>query len=111
LKHDCVWFFALFLLGLFVVPVLVSLCLPDPRGGVPWHQARRDPTGLAPDPAATREAVIQVFAAPAASWRGVFALHTWIAVKPTEAPGYTRYEVCKIAGNSDPLRGGFRVQS
>jgi hypothetical protein len=93
LKYDCVWFFALFLLGLFIVPVLVSLCLPDPRGGVPWHQARRDPTGLAPDPAKTREAVIQVFAAPAVSWRGVFALHTWIAVKPTEATGFTRYEV------------------
>jgi hypothetical protein len=93
LKYDCVWFFALFLLGLFVVPVLVSLCLPDPRGGVPWYEARRDPTGLAPDPAKTREAVIQVFAAPAVSWRGVLALHTWIAVKPTEAPRYTRYEV------------------
>jgi hypothetical protein len=93
LKHDRVWFFALFLLGLFVAPVLVSFCLPDPRGGVPWHEARRDPTGLAPDPAETREAVIQVFAAPAVSWRGVFALHTWIAVKPTEAPRYTRYEV------------------
>lgn len=87
------WFFALFLLGLFVVPVLVSFCLPDPRGGVPWHQARRDPTGLAPDPAEAREAVIQVFAAPAVSWRGVLALHTWIAVKPADALRYTRYEV------------------
>lgn len=87
------WFLALLLLGLFAVPVVVSSCLPDPRGGVLWHQARRDPTGLAPDPAKTAEAVIQVFAAPAVSWRGVFALHTWIAVKPTEAPRYTRYEV------------------
>jgi hypothetical protein len=98
-----VWFFALFLLGLFVVPVLASSCLPDPRGGVPWYQARRDPTGLAPDPAKTREAVIQVFAAPAVSWRGVFALHTWIAVKPTEAPRYTRYEVVGFGvGNGAP---------
>jgi hypothetical protein len=88
-----VWFFVFFLLGLFVMPVVVSLCLPDPRAGVPWHQARRDPTGLAPDPAATHEAVIQVFAAPAVSWRGVFAVHTWIAVKPTGAARYTRYEV------------------
>jgi hypothetical protein len=93
LKYDCVWFFALFVLGSFVVPLLVGLCLPDPRGGVPWYEARRDPTGLAPDPAKTREAVIQVFAAPAVSWRGVFALHTWIAVKPTKAPRFTRYEV------------------
>ena len=62
------WGAALLLLGLYLAPVLVSFCLPDPRGGVPWHQARRDPTGLSPDPATTQEAVIQVFAAPA--WRG-----------------------------------------
>jgi hypothetical protein len=88
-----VWFAALFLLGLYLVPVLVSLCLPDPRGGVPWYQARRDATGLSPDPAMIQEAVIQVFAAPAVSWRGIFAVHTWIAVKPTGAARFTRYEV------------------
>jgi hypothetical protein len=88
-----VWFLGLFLLGLYILPVLVSFCLPDPRAGVPWHQARRDPTGLSPDPADTQEAVIQVFAAPAVSWRGNFAVHTWIAVKPTGAARFTRYEV------------------
>lgn len=66
------WGAAFLLLGLYLVPVLVSFCLPDPRGGVPWRQARRDPTGLSPDPAVTQEAVIQVFAAPAVAWRGLF---------------------------------------
>jgi hypothetical protein len=88
-----VWFAALFVLGLYLIPVLVSFWLPDPRGGVPWYQARRDPTGLSPDAAVTSDAVIQVFAAPAVSWRGIFAVHTWIAVKPTGAPRFTRYEV------------------
>jgi hypothetical protein len=83
----------LLLLALYIAPVLVSFCLPDPRAGVPWHQARRDPTGLSPDPATMQEAVIQVFAAPAVSWRGIFSVHTWIAVKPTGAPRFTRYEV------------------
>src|ERR1700730_15919857 len=83
----------LLLLGLFLLPVLVSGCLPFGRDGVPWYEARRDSSGLAPDPATTAEAVIQIYAARAVSWRGVFALHTWIAVKPTEAPRYTRYEV------------------
>jgi hypothetical protein len=83
----------LLLLGLFVLPVLVSGCLPDGRKGVPWYEASRDPTGLAPDPATTPEAVIQVYAARAVSWRGVFSVHTWIAVKPTGAQRYTRYEV------------------
>jgi Protein of unknown function (DUF3750) len=88
-----VWALGLLFLGLFVLPVVVSGCLPDPRGGVPWHEARRDPSGLAPDPAATHEAVIQAYSARAVSWRGVFAVHSWIAVKPTAAPRFTRYEV------------------
>ena len=83
----------LLLLGLFVLPVLVSGCLPDGRNGVPWYEASRDPTGLAPDPATTPEAVVQVYAARAVSWRGVFSVHTWIAVKPTGAQRYMRYEV------------------
>jgi hypothetical protein len=62
-------------------------------GGVPWYEARRDPTGLAPDPATTPEAVIQVYAARAVAWRGAFAVHTWIVVKPEAAPRYTRYDV------------------
>src|SRR5258708_24758972 len=81
------------LLGLLVLPVLVSGCLPDGRGGVPWYEARRDPTGLAPAPASMQEAVIQVYAARAVSWRGVFSMHTWLAVKPSGAERYTRYEV------------------
>jgi hypothetical protein len=100
------WVAALLLLVLYLAPVLVSLCLPDPRRGVPWYQARRDPTGLSPDPAATQEAVIQVFAAPAVSWRGVFSVHTWIAVKPTGAPRFTRYEVLGfgVANGAPALR-------
>lgn len=86
-------FFGIFFLVLLLVPVLVSGCLPDGRHGVPWYEAQRDPTGLAPDPETTPEAVVQVYAARAVSWRGVFAVHTWIVVKPTGARRYTRYEV------------------
>jgi hypothetical protein len=95
---------AFLLLGLYLVPVLVSFCRPDPRGGVPWHQARRDPTCLSPDPAVTP--VIQVFAAPAVAWRGPFSVHTWIAVKPTGAPRFTRYEVLGfgVANGAPALR-------
>jgi hypothetical protein len=37
--------------------------------------------------------VIQVIAAPVVSWRGVFSVHTRIAVKPTGAPRFTHYAV------------------
>ena len=60
---------------------------------VPWYEARRDATGMAPDPATTKEAVVQIYAARAVAWRAAFAVHTWIVVKPTGAPHYTRYEV------------------
>lgn len=85
--------FSLVFFGLFLLPVLVSACLPDPRSGIPWYTARRDPTGLAPDPTTTPEAVIQIYAAPAVSWRGIFAVHTWLVVKRTGGERYTRYEV------------------
>lgn len=48
---------------------------------------------LAPDPAATPEAVIQVYAARVMRWRGYFGVHTWIAVKPEGAARYTVYEI------------------
>lgn len=62
-------------------------------GGEAWWLARRDASGQAPDPATTRDAVIQVYAARTVGWRGVLAVHTWIAVKPEGAGAYTRYEV------------------
>lgn len=87
------YIFGLLALALFVVPLLVSGCVRGRPDGIPWYLARRDPTGLAPDPATVREAVIQVYAARAVAWRGIFAVHTWIVVKPAEAARYTRYEV------------------
>lgn len=36
---------------------------------------------------------MQVYAARTVGWRGIVAVHSWIAVKPAGAPGYTRYEV------------------
>lgn len=58
-----------------------------------WRTASREPAGIAPDPAEQKSAVIEVYAADAFSWRGWFAVHTWIAIKPKDAPDYTVYEV------------------
>jgi hypothetical protein len=46
------------LLVVLVLPLLASACVFGRDNGVPWYEARRDPTGLAPDPATTPEAVI-----------------------------------------------------
>ena len=58
-----------------------------------WRTASRESAGIAPDPAVTREAVVQVYAARAYSWRGAFGVHSWIAVKRTDAAAFTVYEV------------------
>ena len=49
--------------------------------------------GIAPDPRETREALVQIYAARAYAWRGIFAVHTWIALKPRNAPRYTVLQV------------------
>jgi len=58
-----------------------------------WRQASREAVGLAPDPAVTPDAVVQVYAARAVRWRGYFGVHTWIATKAPSADRYTVYEV------------------
>jgi len=58
-----------------------------------WRTASQEPVGLAPDPASAAEAIIQVYSARVIGWRGVFGVHTWIAVKPAAAAEYTVYEI------------------
>jgi hypothetical protein len=58
-----------------------------------WRNASRAAVGLAPDPSATREPIVQVYAARTVRWRGYFGVHTWIAAKRAGAPDYTVYEV------------------
>lgn len=58
-----------------------------------WRTASRESAGIASDPATEKQAIIEVYAADAFSWRGWFAVHTWIAVKPENAATYTVYEV------------------
>jgi hypothetical protein len=81
------------LAGLCLLAV-AAVCLIVARGvSLDWRNASREPVGLAPAPAATPEAVVQVYAARAWAWRGYFGVHTWIAVKPARAKVYTVYEV------------------
>lgn len=73
----------------FTVALVLTGCTVDRD----WRTASREPAGIAPDPAVTREAVLQAYAAPAWGWRGWFAVHTWIAAKRSTESAYTVYEV------------------
>lgn len=80
------------LMVLFAGPLLVAACgTIDLRAD--WRSADRSSSGLAPSPALTHEAVVQVYAARAFNWRGIFAVHTWLATKEQGAPSYTVHHV------------------
>ncbi len=85
------------LASIFFLVVLLSLIIlmiiPSSAQAQSWWNASREPVGLAPNPTSTPEAIIQVYGARAYSWRGYLGIHTWIAVKPTQAKSYTIYEV------------------
>ena len=71
-----------------VIAMVLSACSSQD-----WRTASREPAGIAPDPQTESQAVIEVYAADAFSWRGWFAVHTWIATKAADASEYTVYEV------------------
>lgn len=81
------------LAGLCVVAVVIAFVVVTRGGPVDWRTASHEPVGLAPDPATTSEAVVQVYGARTWGWRGYFGVHTWVAVKPARAKFYTVYEV------------------
>lgn len=87
--------------SLKVLPVfvLVGLLLSNCSAGKDWRSASRESAGIAPDPSITKEAVVHVYGAKAWSWRGWFAIHTWIATKRTDESNYTVYDVVGWRGH------------
>src|SRR5260221_5303801 len=76
-----------FVMGLYIV-------LDGPgASSADWRPGSHEPVGLAPNPATTHEAVVQVYGARTWGWKGIFGVHTWVAAKPTDAAHWTVYEV------------------
>src|SRR5690554_7557668 len=48
---------------------------------------------MATQPSDAKEAIVQVYGARAWSWRGYFAVHTWVATKEEGADHYKVHEV------------------
>src|SRR5581483_4757680 len=87
----------IFLLGfvlLFVLPIAISAAIyyGGDRPTVDWRTADRSSAGLLPTPTADQGAVIRIYSARTVRWRGIFAVHCWIVVKPAGAPAYRRYD-------------------
>lgn len=80
------------LLFLLLVPI-VMIFSGFIHLGTDYRTADRSSAGIAPEPVKTPEAVVQVYAARALNWRGLFGVHTWISTKPENAPQYTVHQV------------------
>ncbi|MBW7470674.1 DUF3750 domain-containing protein [Marinobacter sp. F4218] len=83
------------LAGLFLLlvgPVLLATS-SSLQGAESWQTASRESAGIAPRPEQHEGAIIQVYGARAWSWRGYFAVHTWIATKEKGADEYRVHEV------------------
>jgi len=96
------------LLLLYLFPLGVSAVLHHFRGvGAEWWNADRSSIAHLPAAAEHPGAVVRVFAAPTVRWRGAFAVHSWIALKPEGAATYTRYD---YTAWGDPIRvNGFEA--
>ncbi len=58
-----------------------------------WRTADRSSAGITPEANEFKPALIQVYAAHAYNWRGLFAVHTWIAFKNKSADHYRIFQV------------------
>lgn len=58
-----------------------------------YRTANRKSVNIAPLPQNFSDAVILVYASRAFHWRGIFAVHTWIATKKKNAAHYQVYQV------------------
>ncbi|MFT6267355.1 MAG: hypothetical protein ACJAVV_000152 [Alphaproteobacteria bacterium] len=65
-----------------------------------WRTSSRESAGLSVNPSLATQAIIEVYAADAFSWRGWFAVHSWMVIKPQDAKEYTVYEVVGWRVNS-----------
>ncbi|MCW8109633.1 DUF3750 domain-containing protein [Alteromonas ponticola] len=88
------------------VPTCLLLFFLSASSSDGWQTASREPAGIAPDPKEEKRAVVEVYAADAYGWKGVFAVHTWIALKEENADNYSLFEVVGWRVN----RGGIALR-
>ena len=87
---------------LFLVPIIARAALyavgSEPRS---WRDADWSSTGLLPKASADPKARVIIFTGTAGTWKGIFAVHSWIVVKHANASAWTRYDV---VGWGEPVR-------
>ncbi len=77
---------------LILGPVYMALLGPIKLSG-DWRTAPRHSTGISPRADSNKDAIVQIFSARTFNWRGIFGVHTWIAIKPSGGKQYTVHQV------------------
>lgn len=72
---------------------LVSNLILAACGHTDWRKASKDSAGIAPLPAEESRAVVQIYAARTVSWRGYFAVHSWLSYKEKNSADYIVHHV------------------
>jgi hypothetical protein len=101
-RYLCIAMLALFLAPIGARAVLFA------AGDAPrsWHQADWSSARLLPPASDHKPARVIVFAGQAGSWKGIFAVHSWVVLKREGEPQWTRYEV---VGWGSPVRINHRA--
>ena len=58
-----------------------------------WRTADWSSADILPPASANPEAFVAIYTARTGRWKGIFAVHSWIVVKPANAPRYRRFDV------------------
>jgi hypothetical protein len=99
-------FFCYFLLFCIILPCAIGAGIGYAKGWpANWRAASWQSAGILPAPASQREAQVVILSARTGKWKGIFAEHMAVLLKPRSAVGWTRYEV---VGWGDPIsKDGF----
>jgi hypothetical protein len=95
------------ILALFLLPIAARAALyAYDRNPSDYRTADWSSTGSLPKASAAPEARILILSGRTGGWKGVFAVHSWIVLKPENAREWQRYDV---VGWGEPLRENFRA--
>lgn len=87
---------------IFILPIATRGALYVFKDGPPsWSKADWSSIGFLPAAKAHPEARVLVLSGRTGRWKGIFAVHSWIVLKPENATSWTRYDV---VGWGSPVR-------
>jgi hypothetical protein len=98
MKRFLKWFICLTILA----PILLGTALGYAKGWPPnWEEANWGTSGVLPVASTERPATVIILASRTGRWKGIFAEHMSIVLKPESAAHWTRYDV---VGWGNPVR-------